>query len=141
MKNQEIRRMKSKKELAAKALKVGKERIKFVNARLDEVKEAITKQDMRDLADSGAIIIKTIKGRKTNIKKKNRRKTGKVRKKVNTRKEDYVKITRKLRKHVKLLKKQGSLSKEESKLIRKQIRNKSFRSKANLKEAIGEMKK
>ncbi len=41
--------LRTKKELAAKALKVGKERIVFVEARLDEIKEAITKQDMRDL--------------------------------------------------------------------------------------------
>jgi large subunit ribosomal protein L19e len=133
--------MKSKKELAAKALNVGKGRIKFVNARIDEVKEAITKQDIKDLANAGAIIVKPIKGRKTNIKRKNRRKTGKIRKKVNTRKQEYVKMTRKLRKHVKLLKNQGALSKEEAKKVRKQIRNKSFRSKAGLKEAITETKK
>ncbi len=133
--------MKSKKDLAAKALKVGKERIKFVNARLEEIKEAITKQDIKDLMNSGAIIVKQIKGRKANVKRKNRRKTGKIRNKVNTRKKDYVRMTRKLRTYVKLLKKQGSLSKEETKTIRKQIRNKNFKSKSNLKEMIGEMKK
>ena len=61
-----------KKELAAKALKVGKGRIKFVNARLDEIKEAITKQDIKDLVLSGSIIINPIKGRRKNIKRKNR---------------------------------------------------------------------
>lgn len=121
-----------KKELAAKALKIGKERVKFVRVRLDEIKDAITKQDIRDLVETGAIIIKPVKGRRTNIKKKNRKGQGKVKKKVNKRKREYVEMTRKLRKHVKLLKKQGTISKEESKQFRKEIRNKAFRSKSNL---------
>ncbi|MBS3084914.1 hypothetical protein J4411_03300 [Candidatus Pacearchaeota archaeon] len=130
-----------KKELAAKALKVGKGRIKFVNARLDEIKEAITKQDIKDLVLSGSIIINPIKGRRKNIKRKNRRGIGKIRKKAKKRKQEYVKITRKLRSHVKILKKKGVLTKEESKNIRKQIRNKFFKSKSNLKINIEEMKK
>ncbi len=130
-----------KKELAAKTLKVGKARIKFVHARLDEIKEAITKQDIRDLVASGAIIIKPIKGRLSNTKRKNKKGPGKVRKKLKKRKQTYVKITRKLRKHVKLLKKQGVLSREQSLEIRKQIKNKAFKSKANLKLSIEGMKK
>ncbi len=130
-----------KKELAAKALNVGKDRIKFVHARLEEIKEAITKQDIRDLVVAGAIIIKPVKGRKTNIKRRNKRGTGKVRKKVKKRKEEYVKLTRKLRTHVKTLKKEGTLSREEAKEIRKQIKNKAFKSKANLKLNIEDMKK
>ncbi|NCN52008.1 hypothetical protein GW931_03275 [archaeon] len=128
----------NKKELAAKALKVGKERIKFVKVRLDEIKDAITKQDIRDLVISGAITIKPVKGRKTNVKRKNRRGQGKVKKKVKKRKKEYVKITRKLRKHVKMLKEQGKITNEEKKQIRKEIRNKAFKSKSNLLLHIGE---
>ena len=130
-----------KKELAAKALKVGKERVKFVRARLDEVKEAITKQDIRDLASSGAIIVKPAGGRRKNVKRKNKKGPGKIKKKVKKRKKDYVKMTRKLRKHVKLLKKQGTISNEGFKNLRKEIKNKTFRSKAHLKQNIEEMKK
>ncbi len=131
----------NKKNLAARALKIGKDRIKFVKFRLDEIKDAITKQDIRDLVEAGAIIIKPIKGRKTNVKRKNRRGPGKIKKKVKKRKQEYVKITRKLRKHVKILKNQGSLSKEESKQLRKEIRNRTFRSKASLKLNIEGMRK
>ena len=60
-----------KKALAAKTLKVGKDRISFVNARLDDVKEALRKQDIKDLNSEGAIIIKNIKGKKRNLKKSN----------------------------------------------------------------------
>ena len=89
--------LRNKKDLAARTLKVGKGRIMFVEARRDEIKEAITKQDMRDLHADGAIRVKEISGRKAKVKKKGRRTTGKIRKKVNTRKRDYVLMTRKLR--------------------------------------------
>ncbi|MFA5953776.1 MAG: 50S ribosomal protein L19e [Candidatus Pacearchaeota archaeon] len=125
-----------KKNLAARTLNVGKERIVFINARLDEIKEAITKQDIRDLTKDGAIIIKNVKGRKRIIKKKKKRSTGKIRKKVNTRKRDYIIITRKLRNYLKELRTQGKLSKEEIKELRKKIRNKEFKSKAHLKQIL-----
>ncbi len=130
-----------KKLLAARTLKVGKERIVFVQSRLSEIKEAITKQDMRDLQKEGAIIIKEIKG-KRKIKKKSKKKSdGNIRKKLNKRKQEYVKMTRKLRSYVAEMKKQGKLSKEEISDIRKKIRNRIFRSKAHLKEYIGGLRK
>jgi large subunit ribosomal protein L19e len=131
----------NKRDLAAKTLKVGKDRITFVRARLEEIKEAITKQDIRDLVVSGAILVKPIKGRKTNTKRKNRRGVGKVKKKVNVRKKEYVIMTRKLRNYVQEQKKQGRLSKEEVIEIRKRIRNRAFKSKANLKLYIEGLRK
>lgn len=128
--------LKKKKALAVRALGVGKKRIVFLKPRLSETKEAITKQDIKDLQKEGAIVVKEIKGRKKNIKKKTRRSPGNIRKKVNTRKRDYVIMTRKLRRYVAEMKTQGEVSKEESDDIRKKIRNKIFRSKAHLKEYI-----
>ena len=69
--------MNKKKVLASKVLKVGKGRIIFDINRLDEIKEAITKQDIRDLHSQGAIKIREIKGR------------GKIKKKVNKRKQEH----------------------------------------------------
>ena len=132
--------LRNKKELASRTLGVGKERIVFVQSRLEEIKEAITKQDIKDLKSDGAILVKEISGRKT-VRKKARRSTGNVRKKVNTRKQDYVILTRKLRNYVSELKKQGKLTKEEVTEIRKKIRNKVYRSKAHLREIIGGMKR
>jgi len=129
-----------KKILASKALKVGKERIVFLKPRLEEIKEAITKQDIRDLKNEGAILVKEVKGRKTVVKKSNRS-TGNIRKKVNKRKQLYVILTRKLRKYVAGLKEQGRISREEFKDIRKKIRNKIFRSQAHLKKYAGELRK
>jgi large subunit ribosomal protein L19e len=133
--------LRTKKELAARTLKVGKERVHFVEARLDEIKEAITKEDIRQLAQNGAIVVKPISGRKTNVKRKNKRGTGKIKKKVNKRKQEYVTITRKLRKYVRHQKSQGLLNHEEVKEIRKRIRNRAFKSQANLKLYIEGLRK
>jgi len=122
-----------KKELASRTFKVGKERIIFLNSRLNDIKEAITKQDLRDLQQDGAILIKEIKGRKKRLRKKKKRTTGNVRKMVKTRKQDYVKLTRKLRKYIKELRKNGKLSLIEFRDIRKKIRNKNFKSESQLK--------
>ena len=130
-----------KKSLAIKALKVGKKRITFVRSRLEDIKEAITKQDIKDLQKDGAIIVKDIKGRKKNLKKSKKRSTGNIRKKVKKRKRDYVIMTRKLRKYVKELRNHGKLSREESIDIRKKIRNKYYKSLGNLKENIRREKK
>lgn len=134
-------KLEKKKELAARTLKVGKERIAFVSLRNKEIKEAITKQDIRDLVVDGAIVIKEVKGRKKVVGRKNKRKSGKIKKSVNKRKELYMIITRKLREYVKNLRAQGKLDREEVLEIRKKIRNKSFKSLAHLKEYIGGLKK
>ena len=130
-----------KKEMAVRTFKVGKERIAFLESRKDDIKEAITKQDLRDLKEDGAILIKPVKGRKKNVKRKNARGPGKIKKKVNTRKQDYVIMTRKLRSYVAEMKKQGVLTPEEVTDIRKKIRNRIFKSKANLKNYIGGLRK
>ena len=124
-----------KKILASKALNVGARRIQFDINRLDEIKEAITRQDIKDLHSSGAIKIKEIKGRRKAVKRK-RRRIGKVKLKVNKRKQDYVKITRKLRAYIKELKSQGKIDNVKFKDLRKSIRNSEFNSKRNLKETL-----
>ncbi len=126
-----------KKKLAARTFNVGKERIVFVNARLEEIKEAITKRDIRDLHEAGAILIKEIKGRKTKRTKSKRKSKGNVRKKIRNRKKNYVILTRKLRGYLRGMKEQGNLSKEDFRNLRKKIRNREFKSKSDLKEHIG----
>lgn len=130
-----------KKNLAARTFGVGKARIQFINARLEEIKEAITKQDIRDLKTEGAIKIKEIRGTKKNLSKKPRRSPGNIRKKVNKRKERYVILTRKLRAYGAEMQKHGKISKEELKDIRKKIRNKAFRSQTHLRDYIGGLEK
>ena len=130
-----------KKALAARTFKVGKKRITFVVERAEEIKEAITKQDIKDLHKEGAIILKNVKGATKNKQKRKKRSPGNIRKKVNTRKQDYVIMTRKLRKYLIEMKKQGKLSQEQVIDMRKKIRNKAYKSLNHLKEYIGGLEK
>ena len=79
-----------KKALAVKALNVGKKRIVFLTPRLEEIKEAFTKQDKKDLKKEGAIIIKGVKERKKIVKRK-KKAVGKIKKKEKWRKKVYAK--------------------------------------------------
>jgi large subunit ribosomal protein L19e len=131
--------LRKKKALTARTFGVGLARVEFVEARLEEIKEAITKQDIRDLQKDGAIIIKNVKGRKRNKKNAKNRSVGNVRKRVNKRKKEYVIITRKLRKHLREV--NEKLTEKEKKDLRKKIRNRFFKSKSHLKEHLGGNKK
>ncbi|MBS3094936.1 hypothetical protein J4474_04680 [Candidatus Pacearchaeota archaeon] len=130
-----------KKQLAARTLGVGKSRVHFVNENLNEIKEAITKQDIRDLVSSGAIKVKEVKGRRKVLRKSKKITAGNVRVKVNKRKRDYIALTRKLRKNIAELKKQGKIDAEGYKDLRKRVRNKEFKSKSHMKTFVEENKK
>ena len=125
-----------KKRLAARTFGVGLGRIIFNPARIDEIKEAITKQDMRDLFEGKAIMIREIKGRRAVEKRTTRRRAGKIKKTINNRKEEYVRLTRKLREFARQLLVQGRITREQYKEVRKQMRARAFRSKAHFKEII-----
>jgi len=130
-----------KKELASRVLGIGKKRIIFNKEALDEVKEALTKQDIKDLVKAGSIFVKEISGTKKQVKRNTRRRAGSIKKNVNTRKRDYMTITRKLRAFISELRKHGTISSEEYWKLRKEIRAKSFKSKAHMKERISQMVK
>lgn len=128
--------LRNKKQLAAKVLKVGKNRIHFDSGKFPEIKEAITRQDIKDLHKEGIISIKPVKGRKKIKRRKTKRGPGKIKKKVNKRKQTYVKITKKLRKYSKELKSCGIISNKLYRELRKKIRMRAFRSKAHLREYL-----
>jgi large subunit ribosomal protein L19e len=129
-------KLENKRELAARALNIGKGRIVFNTQRLSEIKEAITKQDIRDLKESGAILIKEEKGRRRVVRRKTRRRAGSVKKKVKSSKRHYITLTRKLRGHLATLKSQGRISNEQFTGLRKEIKAKSFRDLSHMKEKI-----
>ena len=66
---------------------------------------------------------------------------GKVRRKPNTRKQDYVAIVRKLRNYAYEMEKQRKITKEELRIIKKRIRNREFKNKTDLKEYIRSLEK
>jgi large subunit ribosomal protein L19e len=126
--------LKKKKELAAKTLGVGKNKIVFVKSRLEEIKDAITKQDIRDLYDGKAILIRQATGRKTSDKKRKRKSIGNTRKKIKNSKQKYIILTRKLRRHLKEQNK--NISDAQIKEAKKKIKNKEFRNKSNFNEYL-----
>ena len=129
-----------KKELAKKTLGVGKHRLIFNKEGIAEIKEAITKEDIKNLHKDGIIGIKPIKGRRKVERRKRRRGPGKIKRRINNRKQIYVKITRKLRAYIRGLRNNNSIDKDTYKDLRKKIKMRNFRSKANLKEHLNSVK-
>ena len=129
-----------KKALAARTLGVGEGRIRFNSNSLNEIKEAITKQDIRDLVSSKAIFVREIKGRKANAPRK-RARAGSIRMRPNNRKKEYITLTRKLRSYLFEIRKQGKIDEVEFSKLRKGIRSKIFKNKSHLKENIQLMQK
>lgn len=127
--------LRKKKTLACKVFNVGRDRIKFNESSLAEIKEAITKQDIIDLHKSGAISIKPIKG-KTVKEKRKRKGQGRRRKPQKNSKGDYVLMTRKLRRYARELLGHEKISPQKHVEIRKMIKNRTFKSKSNLQEYL-----
>lgn len=133
--------LKTKKRLAAVALGVGLHRIMFNSERLAEIKEAITKQDMKDLQAEGAITIREVRGRRAHQPRKNRRRAGSIRHKHKPGKREYIMRTRKLRDYLKELRKQGKISASHYHTIRKYVKASMYRTKAHMREHIASLPK
>jgi large subunit ribosomal protein L19e len=135
-------KLEKKKDFAAKTLGVGKARVVFNNTRLADIKEAITRQDIRDLVAQGAISVIAGNGRLQHEPRKRRRGFGSVRKRPVDKKRQYILITRKLRSYIAHLKTQGKMSQEQFEQVRKKIRARTFKSLAQMKEhlAMGDKK-
>ncbi len=130
-----------KKALAARIFNVSKSRILFIEPRLDEIKEAITKEDIRNLRADGAIIIKPIKAKRAMKRRKAKKGAGNIKKHAKNKKKEYIILTRKLRNHIQELKNKNLITKKQIFDIRKKIRNRYFKSKFQLKEYLSTLKK
>ena len=128
-----------KKNLAAKVLKVGKDRVIFMKESLAEIKEAITRQDIAELFKAGAIQIKDIKGRKKVVQRKHRRGIGKREQRVPNKKKKYMAITRKLRSTARGLRVMKKIDTEQYHGIRRMIRASKFKSRRHLLESLKEI--
>ncbi len=129
---------KNKKEMVARTLDVGIKRVILDENRLDEINEAITRQDIKDLLKQGAIKIKEKKGRRKNVKRKTKKREGKKRKRKNNRKKEYIVMTRKLRRYLKKSLNNKEISREEYYDLRKKIRARKFDDLRQLKRYIQE---
>jgi ribosomal protein L19E len=133
--------LKNKKRLIARTLKVGIRRISINKDMTSEIKEAITRQDMRDLKKEKIIKIKEVKGRKKKVKRKTKRRLGSIKKKVKNSKQKYVKLVRKQRAYIKVQSRKEIITKEQYRDLRKKVRAKNFRDLSHLKEFVKEITK
>ncbi|MFH1823408.1 MAG: 50S ribosomal protein L19e [archaeon] len=141
-----MKTLRSQKTIAAKVLKVGKNKIWFDPEKRKEIEEAITRQDMLDLFKDKAIKKLPDKGRKRRAgkrrdarrKKGRRRGTGKVRKKVKHRKKDYMIKIRGLRREINSLEKKKMLKKGDKKKYRRWAKSGLIKNRKELKKLVGE---
>jgi len=129
-------KLENKKRFAAKVLGVGAGRIILNTSRLAETKEAMTREDIRNLFNDGAISIREIKGRLKVVKRTTRRRAGSRRQPVKNTKGRYMNVARKLRGYLLELKKAEKITKERFLMLRQEIRASNFRDKERLKERI-----
>ena len=131
-----------KKTLAANALKVGKKRIVFNKEGLPEIKEAITKEDIRTLKQEGIISLKPKKGRKKIQKRKRGTTQGSKQGRKGARegkKEVYVKKVRALRYLLKVAKDREEITNKEFWILYKKVGGNTVRNKAHLRLLKDEM--
>lgn len=139
----------SQKRIAAAVLGISRKRVKFDPERLSEIKEAITKADIRTLINDGAIHKINKKGisrgraRKIKLQKRKgrRRNEGSLkgsRRARLTGKEEWINRVRLQRGFLMLLKKKGVLSSNNYRLLRQKIKGGFFRSLRHLKLFIEE---
>ena len=143
--------LRNQKRLSAKLLKVGTGKIHFNPENLPEIKEAITKLDIRGLINQKVITIKKtkqqskVRARKTKQqKRKGRRKGAGSRKGKKTarlpRKKAWMAKVRTQRKFVKELRDNKKISKETYKEVYKVVGANLFRSKRHIKLYLNDNK-
>ena len=142
--------LKAKKRLAARVIGVGVHRIKFDTDHLDDIADAITRDNIRSLVTANTIRVKsftgTSKGR-AHKKKAQRNKRGttqgakKGRKGARVgKKEVYVAHVRALRRLLKIAKDRKDLTNPEFWLLYKKVGGNTVRNKAHLSALMEEIK-
>lgn len=133
-----------KKRLVARTLNLGLKRVKLDPDRHDELKEAITRQDIRDLVKTGVIRVREKKGKKKGRKGKGGRRWGRKRrikrKKKTMNRRISIDSIRKLRKYIRELKRQGRLDVRQFSMLGKKIKTRMFKSKAHFKSYLKNLK-
>ncbi len=142
--------LKAKKRLASRVTGVGVHRIRFDTDHLDDVADAITRENIRSLITANTIRIKsftgTSKGRAHKKKaQKNKRGTTQGAKKGKKgarvgKKEVYVAKVRALRRLLKIAKDRKDLSNPEFWILYKKVGGNTVRNKAHLRTLMEEIK-
>jgi large subunit ribosomal protein L19e len=138
--------LRKKKELAARTLGVGINRIKFDPNYLDDITDAITREDIRSLVTARTILIKRKNGTsraRARLKHEKLKKRGRGRGSMEGKKsarmgkkDAWIRKVRTLRKHLKIMKDRNEITNEKFKLIYKKVKSGQVRSVAHLRELV-----
>ena len=139
--------LKLQRRIAASILNVGEGRIWMDPTAMDEIANAITKQDVEELVESGLIRRKPVKGtsraraRIRDIKKKKGRRRGHGSRKGAKgarmpRKEQWMKRIRALRRRLKEMRESGEIDRKTYRLLYRKAKGGAFRSVAHLEAYV-----
>ena len=142
--------LKAKKRLASRVTGVGVHRIKFDTDHLDDIADAITRENIRSLITANTIKIKSFTG---NIQRKSTNKENSEKKRGTTqgskqgrkgarvgKKEVYVAKVRSLRRLLKIAKDRKDLTNPEFWTLYKKVGGNTVRNKAHLRTLMDEIK-
>lgn len=141
--------LKTQKRLAAQVLKCSEKRVIFDTSLLEDIKESITKADIRGLVNDGAIVKKQKKGvsrgraRKRAVQRRKGRQQGPGSRKGKRtarlpRKRAWINSIRSQRKLIKELKDKSIITKKDYRLIYMKCKGGFFRSRRHIKLYIKE---
>ena len=137
----------TQRELAARVLGVGKHRIVFDPERLEEIEDAITREDIKRLYKTGAIKVKPVKGisrgRRRIAARKRKRGRGPGSKKGPrvSRKQEWVRQVRAVRKLLKKLRERGEIDKRMYRELYMKTKGGAIRTRRRLLDVVEEMKR
>nr|MBI4156848.1 50S ribosomal protein L19e [Candidatus Woesearchaeota archaeon] len=143
--------LKTQKRIASIVLKVGKKRVIFDKEKLNEIKGAITKRDIRNLVGKGIIKARKEKGvsrfraRKTLVQQRKGRRKGPGSKRGTSyarlpRKRRWILAVRPQRKFIQELRDKGMLKSSDYRNLYKMIKGGAFRSRRHIKLYLEEHK-
>jgi large subunit ribosomal protein L19e len=142
--------LKGKRELVARILGIGANRVRFEPDKLDDIADSITREDLRSLVRRGTIWTTRVKGTsrgrartKQAIRKKSGLGPGSKKGKKTARmgkKSAYVRKVRSMRHHLKVLKDRNEINRQTYWLIYKKINGSQVRSVSHLREIVKQAK-
>ena len=139
------------RRLAAQIAKVGEKRVKFNTEFLEDIKGAITREEIKRLIKDGKIIIeqkKGISGGRLKEKKEKRRKRGERRKRGSRKgpagarrgkKELWISKIRKIRKYLKWLRDNNLIDRKTYRILYRKAKGNSFKSLSDVKNYIKQL--
>jgi large subunit ribosomal protein L19e len=142
--------LKKKRELVARILGIGANRVRFEPDKLDDIADSITREDLRSLVKRGTIWTTKVKGTsrgRAKTKQAIRKKSGlgpgskKGKKTARTgKKSAYVTKIRSMRYHLKVMKDRNEINRQTYWLIYKKVNGGQVRSVSHLRDIVKQTK-